>query len=349
MVRRLLIMLPVISALLAFVAGFFRSRSSLCLEHLALWHQLAVYQQTVDRPRLRSTDRLFWVWLSRWWSGWQEALVFVQPRTVIAWQRKRFRDHWRQLSQRGKPGRPTMAKEVRTLIRDMWQANPTWGSPRIVGELRKLGIDVAKSTVERYRVRRRKPPSPTWKAFLQNHVQDLVAMDFFVVPTVTYTVLFVLVILAHDRRRIMHFQVTEHPSAQWTAQQVVEAFPWDEAPRYLLRDRDRIYGDAFRQRVRHMGIAEVLIAPRSPWQNPYVERVIGSIRRECLDHVIVLHERHLRRLLTGYFQYYHHWRTHQALEMDCPVPRLVQRPEVGSIREVPEVAGLHHHYERRAA
>jgi transposase InsO family protein len=242
-----------------------------------------------------------------------------------------------------------MAKEVRTLIRDMWQANPTWGSPRIVGELRKLGIDVAKSTVERYRVRRRKPPSPTWKAFLQNHVQDLVAMDFFVVPTVTYTVLFVLVILAHDRRRIMHFQVTEHPSAQWTAQQVVEAFPWDEAPRYLLRDRDRIYGDAFRQRVRHMGIAEVLIAPRSPWQNPYVERVIGSIRRECLDHVIVLHERHLRRLLTGYFQYYHHWRTHQALEMDCPVPRLVQRPEVGSIREVPEVGGLHHHYERRAA
>ncbi len=231
----------------------------------------------------------------------------------------------------------------------MSRANPTWARHGSSGNCGSWASTVAKSTVERYRLRRRKPPSPTWKAFLQNHVKDLVAMDFFVVPTVTYKVLFVLVILAHDRRRIVHFQVTEHPSAQWTAQQVVEAFPWDEAPRYLLRDRDRIYGDAFRQRVRHMGIAEVLIAPRSPWQNPYVERVIGSIRRECLDHVIVLHERHLRRLLTDYFQYYHHWRTHRALEMDCPVPRLVQRPEVGLIWEVPEVGGLYHHYERRAA
>jgi len=332
-------MLPVISALLAFVAGFFRSQASLCLEHLALRHQLAVYQQTVDRPRLRSTDRLFWAWLSRLWSGSQEALAFVQPRTVIAWQ----------LSQRGKPGRPTIAKEVRTLIRDMWQANPTWGSPRIMGELRKLGIDVTKSTVEKYRVRPQTPSSPTWKTFLANHVQDLVALDFFVVPTVRHTVLFVLVILSHHRRRIVHFNVTEHPTAAWTAQQVVDAFPWGEAPRYLLRDRDRIYGAYFRKRVRHTGIEEILIAPKSPWQNPYVERLIGSIRRECLDHVIVLHERHLRRLLTDYFRYYHYWRTHRALDMDCPRPRPVQRPEVGSIREVPEVGGLHHHYERRAA
>jgi transposase InsO family protein len=231
----------------------------------------------------------------------------------------------------------------------MWQANPTWGSPRIVGELRKLGIAVAKSTVETYRVRPPKPLSPTWKAFLRNHVQDLVALDFFVVPTVRHTVLFVLVILAHERRRVTHFNITEHPTAQWTAQQVVDAFPWDEAPCYLLRDRDRIYGGTFRQRVRHMGIKEVLIAPRSPWQNPYVERLIGSIRRECLDHVIVLHERHLRRLLIEYFYYYHHWRTHRALDMDCPVPRPVQCPGVGSIREVPDVGGLHHHYERRAA
>ena len=231
----------------------------------------------------------------------------------------------------------------------MWQANPTWGAPRIVGELRKLGIDVAKSTVETYRVRPQKPPSPTWKTFLKNHVQDLVSLDFFMVPTVRHTVLFVLVILAHHRRRVVHFNVTEHPTAEWTAQQVIDAFPWDEAPRYLLRDRDRIYGAPFRQRVRHMGIEEVLIAPRSPWQNPYVERLIGSIRRECLDHVIVLHERHLRRLLTEYFQYYHDWRTHRALDMDCPLPRPVQRPEVGPVREVPEVGGLHHHYERRAA
>jgi putative transposase len=340
---------PVVSALLAFMAALFRSHTSLRLEHLALRHQLAVYQQTVHRPRLRSTDRLFWAWLARLWSGWQDALTFVQPRMVIAWQKKRFRDHWRRLSQNGQPGRPAIAQDVRELIRDMWRSNPTWGSPRIVGELRKLGIAVAKSTVERYRVRPRRPLSPTWKTFLKNHRQDLVALDFFTVSTVTFRVLFVLVILVHERRRIVHFNVTEHPTAQWTAQQVVEAFPWDEAPCYLLRDHDQIYGDAFRQRVQHLGIEEVLIAPRSPWQNPFVERLIGSIRRECLDHMIVLHERHLRRLLTDYFRYYHHWRTHRALAMDCPRPRPVQQPEVGRVREVPEVGGLHHHYERRAA
>jgi putative transposase len=337
MVRRFLIMLPVISALLACVAGLLRSRASLHFEHLALRHQLAIYQHTIRCPRIHPTDRLLWARLSQLWSGWQRVLAFVQPHTVIAWQRRRFRDHWRQLSQPGRPGLPPLAKEVRELIQGMWQANPMWGSPRIVGELQKLGIDVAKSTVEMYRVRPRKPPSPT------------VSLDFFVVPTVTHKVLFVLLILAHERRRVVHVNITEHPTAQWTAQQVVEAFPWDGAPRYLLRDRDRIYGVAFRQRVRHMGIEDVLIAPKSPWQNPYVERLIGSLRRECLDHVIVLHERHLRRLLTEYFSYYHHWRTHRALAMDCPRPRPVQRPEVGSIREVPEVGGLHHHYERRVA
>jgi putative transposase len=324
-------MLPVISALLAFVTALFRSRASLCLEHLALRHQLAVYQQTVHRPRLRPTDRLFWAWLSRLWFAWQDALAFVQPRTVIAWQQQRFCNHWRRLSEPGTPGRPPMAKEVRALIQDMWQANPTWGSPRIVGELRKVGIKVAKSTVEKYRLRPRKPSLPTWKAFLNNHVRDLAAMDFFVVPTVTFKVLFVLVILAHERRRIVHVNVTEHPTAEWTAQQVVDAFPWDTEPRYLLRDRDRIYGEHFRQRVGNMGIEEVLIAPRSPWQNPYVERVIGSIRRDMLDHVIVLNEPHLRRLLTDYLPYYHGFRTHLSLAMDGPVPRAVELPEAGEV------------------
>jgi hypothetical protein len=299
-------MLSIISALLTCVAGLFRSRVSLCPENMALRHQLAVYQRSVPRPRLRSTDRVLWAWLSRLWPGWRHALAFTHPRTVIAWQRKRFRDHWRQLSQPGMPGRPPITKDVRELIRTMWQANPTWGSPRIVGELHKLGIEVAKSTVETYRVRPQLPSSPTWKTFLNNHVQDLVALDFFVVPTVTHKVLFILLVLAHERRRLVHFNITEHPTAAWTAQQVVEAFPWDGAPRYLLRDRDRIYGTSFRQRIQHMGIKEVVIAPRSPWQNPYVERLIGSIRRDCLDHVIVLHERRLRRLLTGYFRYYHH-------------------------------------------
>jgi transposase InsO family protein len=317
---RALTMPPVLSALLAFVVTFFQSRHAMHLKILALQHQVAVYRQTVVRPRLRPSDRVFWAWLSRLWPGWQSVLQFVQPRTVIAWQHKRFRTHWRRLSQRGTPGRPVLAKDIRDLIRQMWHANPTWGAPRIVGELRKLGIEVAKSTVEKYRPRSKKPLSPTWKTFLKNHVQDLVAMDFFVVPTVTFRVLFVLVILAHDRRRIVHFNVTEHPTAQWTAQQVVEAFPWDKAPRYLLRDRDRIYGAAFRQRVKHMGIKEVLTAPQSPWQNPYVERLIGSIRRECLDQVVVVHEQHLQRILTGYFAYYHSWRTHLSLTMDCPQP-----------------------------
>jgi putative transposase len=273
-------MLPGLSALLACMAALVRSRASLHLEHLALRHQLAVYQQSVPRPHLRATDRLFWAWVSRLWAGWQSALVFVQPRTVMAWQRRRFRDYWRQLSRQGTPGRPRIAKELRDLIRTMWQANPTWGAPRIVGELRKLGLHVAKSTVETYRVRPKRPSSPTWKTFVKNHVQDLVALDFLVVPTVRHKVLFVLVILAHHRRRVVHFNITEHPTAAWTAQQVVEAFPWETAPRYLLRDRDRIYSVAFRQRVQNMGMEEVVIAPRSPWQNPYVERLIGNIRRE---------------------------------------------------------------------
>jgi putative transposase len=200
-------MFPILSALLAFIAGLFRSRASLCLEHLALQHQLAVYRQTVARPRLRWTDRVFWRWLSRLWRGWPDALVFVQPRTVIAWQQQRVRDHWRRLSEQGTPGRPAVAKEIRALIQDMRQANPTWGSPRIVEELHKLGIDVAKSTVETYRVRPRQSPSPTWKTFLHNHVKDLIALDFFVVPTVTHKVLFVLLILAHERRRVVHFNI----------------------------------------------------------------------------------------------------------------------------------------------
>src|SRR5215510_7667922 len=234
-------MLSIVSILLTSISAWFRSRLSVQIELIALRHQVAVYKQSISRPKLRPTDRLLWVWLSRLWPGWQEVLVFVQPQTVIAWQKKRFRNYWRRLSQSGRPGRPAIGKEVRQLIQDMWQSNPTWGSPRIVGELRKLGIEVAKSTVEKYRPRSRKPSSPTWKTFLNNHMQDLVSLDFFTVPTVTYKVLFVLLILSHERRRVVHFNVTEHPTAAWTAQQVLEAFPWDDVPRYLLRDRARTY------------------------------------------------------------------------------------------------------------
>ena len=340
---------PVVSVLLASIFTWFRSRLSMQMELIALRHQVAVYKQSISRPKLRPTDRLLWVWLSRLWSGWQQALAFVQPCTVIAWQRKRFRDHWRRLSQSGNPGRPTIAKEVQELIQDMWRSNPLWGSPRIVGELQKLGIHVAKSTVEKYRPKERKPSSQTWKAFLHNHVQDLVSCDFFTVPSATFRVFFVFIILAHDRRRIVHFNVTEHPTARWTAQQIIEAFPWEEAPRYLLRDRDSIYGNVFQQRMKNMGIKEVRIAPQSPWQNPYAERVIGSIRRESLNHVIVLNEQHLCRVLQSYMDYYHHWRTHRSLEMDAPEPRMVQPPDLGPVKKLPEVGGWHHHYERIAA
>jgi transposase InsO family protein len=231
----------------------------------------------------------------------------------------------------------------------MSSANPLWGSPRIVGELRKIGIDVARSTVDRYRVRPTKPPSQSWKTFLKNHLAETASIDFFVVPTVRFEILFVFLALAHDRRRVLHFNVTAGPSAQWTAQQVVEAFPWDEPPRFLLRDRDRIYGGVFRGRVENMGLEEVVTACRCPWQNPYVERLIGSIRRECLDHVIVLGEDHLRGVLRLYLEYYHRSRTHLPLAMDAPDGRSVQPPDFGEVIQLPEVGGLHHRYERRAA
>jgi putative transposase len=275
--------------------------------------------------------------------------VFVQPRTIIAWQRKRFRDHWARLSGRTKPGRPSTSAKTRQLIRRMSKANPHWGSPRIVGELEKTGIVVAKSAVEKYIIQKRKPPSPTGRAFLRNHAKALTATDFLVVPTVRFEVLFVLIVLTHHRRRIVHFGVTQHPTAEWTAQQIVNAFPWDDAPRCLLRDRASIYGARFREWVRNMDVKEVLIAPRSPWQTPFVEHVIGSIRRDCLDHVIVWNEERLRRILRSYCGYYHDWRTHLSLDMDCPEPRAVQPAEAGEIIEIPEVGGLHHHYERRAA
>jgi transposase InsO family protein len=231
----------------------------------------------------------------------------------------------------------------------MNQANPHWGAPRIHGELLKLGIRISQASVAKYMVRHRKPPSQSWRTFLGNHLHDLVSIDFFTVPTATFRVLFVFVVLAHDRRRVLHFNVTEHPTAEWTAQQIVEAFPWDSAPRHLLRDRDGVYGNDFRRRLAGLGVTEVLTAPRAPWQNPYVERLIGSIRRECLHHVIVLNETHLLRLLASYLDYYHRSRTHLSLEKDAPAWRPVQPPAMGRIVELPQVGGLHHRYERRAA
>jgi transposase InsO family protein len=337
-----------IACISAFFSAFSRHRD-LALENLALRQQLAIFKRRHPRPSLRPTDRLFWVWLSKIWTGWREALIIVKPETVIAWHRQAFRFYWRWLSRRKSIGRPRVSAEVRTLIKQMTQANPLWGAPRIHGELLKLGIDISERSVSRLMPKVRNPPSQTWRTFLDNHFRELVSIDFLTVPTATFRVLYVLVVLAHDRRRVVHFNVTEHPTAAWTAQQIVEAFPEETAPRFLLRDRDQIYGEEFRRRVAGMRIEEVMTAPHSPWQSPYVERLIGSIRRECLDHVIVLGENHLRRIMRSYIAYYHRSRTHLSLCKDAPEPRAKQPPDLGAVIEIAEVGGLHHRYERRAA
>ena len=343
-------MLVFLATLLATLSSILRSRAVLGLENLALRHQIGVLQRSArKRPKLILLDRLLWAWLSRTWSDWRSALAIVQPETVIAWHRKSFRLFWVWKIRRGQPGRPTLPCEVRELIRRICRENPTWGAPRIHGELLKLGIDISETSVSKYMVRSPKPPSQTWRTFLDNHLRQLVSIDFFTVPTICFQVLYVFLVLAHDRRRILHFNVTAHPTAEWTGQQLREAFPFDQLPRYLLRDRDAIFGEEFRRQVTDMGIHEVLSTPRSPWQRAYVERVIGSIRRECLDHVIVFHESSLRRALASYFEYYHRSRTHLSLGKDSPEPRSIQPAEMGRVVGVPQVGGLHHRYERRAA
>jgi transposase InsO family protein len=342
-------MMLAILRLLSLILTTLRLRSELALENLALRQQLAVLNRRHRRPKLRKLDRFFWLLLSRSWERWKETLIIVKPETVLRWHRRRFASYWTRLSRQDGPGRPGKDREIRELIRKMAKSNPLWGAPRVHGELLKLGIDISERTVSRWMPRRRKPPSQNWRVFLDNHVGELMSIDFFTVPTATFRVLFVLIVLAHDRRRIVHFNVTEHRTAEWTGQQMVEAFCDGKSPRYLMRDRNGMYGLAFRDRVKALDIEEVVIAPHSPWQNPYVERVIGTLRRECLDHVVVLGETHLSRIVRRYVNYYHGSRTHLALDKDAPEPRSVQPPERGRVIEMPEVGGLHHRYERRAA
>jgi putative transposase len=337
-------LLPFISTLVS----VFKLRRDLALENLALRQQLAVYRRRHSPPKPRPRDRLFWVWLSSFWDHWRSVLVIVKPETVIRWHREGFKFFWTRLSRRERVGRPSINAQVRSLIRQMARANPLWGAPRIHGELLKLGIDVSERTVSRLLPKGRKPPSQTWRTFLDNHLREIVSIDFLTVPTATFRVLYVLVVMAHDRRRVLHFNVTVHPTAAWTAQQLIETFPDETAPRFLLRDRDQIYGEEFLRRVVGMKIEEVITTARCPWQNAFVERMIGSIRRECLDQVIVFGENHLRRILRSYFAYYHRSRTHLSLCKDAPEPIANQPPERGSVIEIAEVGGLHHRYERRA-
>jgi transposase InsO family protein len=324
------------------------NRAALIAENLALRQQLAVLSRSAKRPRLRQRDRVFWVWISMLWRSWRSALVVVQPDTVMRWHRRGFKLYWRWKSKNR--GRPKIDPEIRDLIRRMSQENRLWGAPRIQAELALLGHEVAESTAAKYMILRRPgPPSQTWRSFLANHMNCTAACDFFVVPTVTFRLLYCFVILAHGRRSVVHFNVTNHPTARWTAQQVVEAFPADGSePRYLLRDRDGIYGNWFQRRVRNMGIRQILISPRSPWQNPYAERVIGSFRRECMNHVIVLGESHLRRIVRGYIAYYYDSRPHSSLDGDSPKGRDVEPPSNGPVIAIPQVGGLHHRYARAA-
>ncbi|HEX9875920.1 MAG TPA: integrase core domain-containing protein [Gammaproteobacteria bacterium] len=320
------------------------------VEVIALRHQLEVLQRESQTPvRLTRFDRIFWVLLYRLRSSCLGAVVVVKPDTVVRWHRKGSRLFWTWKSRPRKRGRPTISADVKALVRRMSRENPLWGAPRIHGELLKLGIGISQTAVSKYMIRHPKPPSQTWRTFLRNHACCLAGVDFFVVPTFTFRLLFVFIVLHHERRHILHFGVATHPSSLWASQQIREALPWDTAPRYLIRDRDGSYGTAFRSRLQAMGVEEVLIAPRSPWQNAYAERVIGSIRRECLDHVIVLNEGHLRQILQSYLNYYHGSRTHLSLSKDCPEPRRVQPPGPGRIIAFAQVGGLHHRYERLAA
>jgi transposase InsO family protein len=321
-----------------------KSRARLEAENIVLRQQVIVLSRKArSRLRLRNIDRLILVWMYRLFPSILNAITVIKPETVIRWHRRGFRAYWRWKSrQRG--GRPRIDREIRDLIRRMSKENPLWGAPRIHGELLMLGIEVAESTVARYMMRRLEPPSQGWKTFLRNHVAGIASLDLFVVRTISFKLLYGLVILRHARRRLVSISVTSNPTAEWIAGQVTDAFPWDEAPRHLIRDRDWAFGSAYTRRIRAMEIRDHPTAPRSPWQNGHVERLIGSIRRESLDHLVVFGEAHLRVVLKAYASYYNQVRTHLSLEKDAPDFRGIQK--LGRIASIPILGGLHHQYVR---
>ena len=337
-------MIALLCFVLAVLAAPFKPKSQLEAENAALRHQLIVLRRNVQgRVRLTNNDRWFFIQLYRWFPSILKVLTIVQPETLVRWHRAGFRRYWRwKLRPWG--GRPRIDAHLRALIRRMSLENPLWGAPRIHGELLKLGFEVAQSSVAKYMVKRRGPPSQGWRAFLRNHAPDIAAMDLFVVPTIGFDLLYAFVIVGLGRRELIWINVTTNPTAEWIAGQLTEAFPWNEAPHYIIRDRDQIYGTIVTRRLRAMGIRDRPIAPASPWQNGFAERLIGSIRRECADHFVVLGEAHLRRILRSYARYYNDIRTHRSLDKDAPVSRPVQR--TGSISSRPILGGLHHHYVR---
>jgi transposase InsO family protein len=337
-------MVDVLVLLWSALTSLFRSRVRLEAEILVLRQQISVLRRTSRKRFVFGTfDRLVFVALYRLVPGIVDALSIVRPETVVRWHRAGFRLFWRWQSRR-RGGRPRIPLEIRKLIRNMSLANPLWGAPRIHGELLKLGIDVGQTSVAKYMTRRRGGPSQGWRTFLCNHADGIAAMDLFVVPTLSFRLLYGLLILRHRRRQITWLGVTANPTAEWIARQVTEACGWAAAPDYVVRDRDCAYGKAFIRRLRAMGIRDRPTAPRSPWQNAYAERLIGSIRREALDHVVVLGERHLRHVLLSDMAYHNQARTHLSLNKDAPIPRDVQ--DVGRIFAKPHLGGLHHQYVR---
>ncbi|MDT3683655.1 MAG: integrase core domain-containing protein [Pseudorhodoplanes sp.] len=330
--------------MLAVLVSPFRSNSSLLAENALLRHQVVVLRRKVKgRVPLTNGDRWFFVQLNRWFPSILGSLVVIRPETLIRWHRTGFRLYWRWKS-RSQGGRPRIDADLRALIRQMSIANPIWGAPRIHGELLKLGFDVAQSSVAKYMIKRRGPGDQGWRTFLRNHTPEIAVMDLFVVPTIGFELLYAFIIVRLDRRHLVWIAVTTNPTAEWVARQITEAFPWDEAPRYMVRDRDQIYGAIVTRRLQAMGIRDRPIAASSPWQNGYAERLIGSVRRECLDHVIVLGESHLRRVLRAYAAYYNEIRTHWSLGKDAPLSRPIQR--IGRITSRAILGGLHHQYGR---
>ena len=337
-------MFAILHALGMFVADLFKSRSRLEAENLFLRHQLAIaLRRAPPRFRLRGGDRALLIWMTRLWPSLIGAVQVVQPETILRWHRAGFKVFWRWKS-RNRAGRPKIDRGLRDLIRRMSRENALWGASRIHGELLMLGFEVAQSTVSKYMVRCQNPPSQTWKTFLQNHAEAIAAIDMCIVPTLTFDLLFAFLVLGHGRRQLLWFEVTRHPTAEWLARQITEAFPWASAPAYLVRDNDRAYGHIFTSRVRAMGIRDRPISPGSPWQNGIAERLIGTVRRECLDRILIFGESQLRRVLASYAAYYNQTRTHLALQKDAPLRRAVQRS--GAIVAIPILAGLHHQYVR---
>jgi putative transposase len=331
-----LIAMTWILRLLHLVRLLTEDRQRLALENIALRHQLAVLRRSVNRPRIHDSDRVFWILMMRALKDWKDAVHIVKPETVLRWHKKGFRYNWRRKS-KGKQGRPPISFKLIHLIRRLSMENTTWGAPKIASELALLGHTVAESTVAKYMVKAREPKcSQRWGTFIRNHMDVTAACDFFVVPTATFKVMYVFVVLSHARREILHVNVTEHPTAAWTARQIREAFPWKD-PRMLLHDRDRIYGWEFNEMLKARGIRSLRSSPRSPWQNAYAERVIGTLRRECTDHIIPLGRRHLLRVLNEYVEYYNQSRPHQSLERDAPLHRPVER--IGDVCARPVLNG----------